>query len=288
MLGLIAVGIGSLHLLWQYAVTGDPFLNPYTLWWSYDKIGFGPGVGRIPGGHTLYQAWINTRFNIYVGRFDLFGWAGCSLIFLPFGLLAILRDRNWRFLLPLGVFVSLFILYFAYWIGAWIFGPRYYFEGLYSLTVLSSLGIAFLAGWPTRPNQPFPNYSGIKKARPLALAAILSMLVVMNLIFYTPPRLEMLHGLYGVQRSHLAPFLTPAAQELAPALIVVHTRHGWIEYGTLLELESPFLDTPFIFIFSRGAEEDSRAFSFFPERTVYHYYPADDPFQFFLEPRTTD
>ena len=285
LLGACMLLISSLYLVWQYAVTGDPMLNPYTLWWGYDKIGFGPGVGRIAGGHTLNQAWVNTRFNITVGRFDLFGWAGYSLIFLPFGLIAILRDRNWRALLPVSVFASLFILYHAYWIGAWVFGPRYYYEGLFSLTLLSAAGIALLAGWPTRPGQPFPNYAGWRKAQPLAMTALVSLLLALNLLFYTPARLGMLHGLYGVGRAHLRPFQTPEARRLAPALIVVHTSRSWIEYGTLLELEDPFLDSPFIFVYSRGPEVDSQVAAHFPDRNVFHYYPAEDPYKFFTAPR---
>jgi hypothetical protein len=283
--GLIVAAISSLHFVWQYAVTGDPFLNPYTLWWPYDRVGFGPGAGRVLGGHNFTQAWVNTKFNFFVGRFDLFGWAGVSWIFLPFGLLAVLRDRNWRALLPTGVFISLVILYFAYWIGAWIFGPRYYYEGLYSLTLLSGAGIAFLAGWPTIPGKPFPNFSGWRKAQPLTITAVLSLLVATNLCFFTPARLAMLKGLYGVSRSHQTPFLTPEAQNLTPALIVVHIKNGWIEYGTLLELETPFLNTPFIFVYSRGPEVDSFVASMFPDRSVYHYYPADEPYTFYTAPR---
>jgi len=285
LFGMISVAIGSLHLLWQYAVTGNAFTNPYELWWSYDRVGFGPGVGRIPGGHTLYQAWVNTRFNIYAGIRDLFGWANLSWIFLPFGVVAVARDRNWRSILPISVFVSLFLFYFAYWIGAWVFGPRYYFEGLFSLTILSATGIAFLAGWPTLPGHAFPNYSGWRKTQPLAVTFFVSLLVCANLFGYLPQRLKMLHGLYGMERSHLTPFLTPQAQELTPALIVVHTKNSWSEYGTLLELESPFLDTPFIFIYSWGSEVDNRVISFFPNRHIFHYYPAEAPFTFYTSPR---
>ncbi len=187
LFGGLTLAIASLHFAWQYAVTGDPLLNPYTLWWPYDKIGFGPGVGRIDGGHTLNQAWVNTRFNIHVGRFDLFGWAGWSLIFLPFGLIALIRDRNSRAILPVSVFFSLFVLYHAYWIGAWVFGPRYYYEGLFSLTLLTALGIAFLAGWPTLPGVPFPNYSGWRKAQPLGMTFLLGLLLAANLTLYSPP-----------------------------------------------------------------------------------------------------
>ena len=270
--------------VWQFAVTGSPTLNPYTLWWSYDKVGFGPGHGHLPGGHTLDQAWINTRFNIAVGKSDLFGWATYSWIFLPFGLLAILRDRNARSLLPVGIFISLFVIYMAYWIGAWLFGPRYYYEGLISLTLVTAAGIAFLAGWPTRPGQPFPRYTGARKAQPLLMTGLLALLVTANLWFYLPARMQTMYGLYGVSRRHAEPFLASNAQELTPALIVVHTSKQWIEYGTLIDLETPFLDSPFIFVISRGLDVDETVAAHFPDRTVYHYYPADQPFTFYTAP----
>ena len=284
-LGFTALAISSLLFVWQYAVTGNPTLNPYTLWWNYDKIGFGPGHGHLPGGHTLDQAWINTRFNITIGKYDLFGWAKFSWIFLPFGLLAILRERNWRALLPISIFICLFFVYMAYWIGAWLFGPRYYYEGLISLTLLSAAGIALLASWPTRPDQPFPNYPGWLKARPLALTALLAILVTTNLWFYLPGRMQIMHSLYGISRSHEEPFLSPNAKEFAPALIIVHTADKWIEYGTLIGLETPFLDSPFIFVISRGLEVDEAVASHFPDRKVYHYYPADQPYTFYTAPR---
>jgi len=283
-LGVITLSLISLHFIWQYAVTGDPLLNPYTLWWEYDKVGFGPGVGRIEGGHTLDQAWINTKFSLFVGRFDLFGWGSYSWIFLPFGLLAILRDRNWRGLLPILVFPSLVILYLAYWIGSSLFGPRYFYEGIFSLTYLSALGIALLAGWPTKPGIGFPNYSGLRRLRPLVITALVVLLVLTNLLFYTPIRLGGMHGLYGVQRSHQEPFLSDHNQKYSPALIIVHTSGKWIEYGTLLELENPFLNTPFIFVISRGVKADSRVALNFPDRKVFHYYPTVAPYIFYTAP----
>ncbi|NJN44595.1 MAG: hypothetical protein HC806_07670, partial [Anaerolineae bacterium] len=32
--GFIALAVSSLHFLWQAVATGDPLLNPYTLWWE--------------------------------------------------------------------------------------------------------------------------------------------------------------------------------------------------------------------------------------------------------------
>jgi hypothetical protein len=272
-----------LHFLWQYAVTGDATLNPYTLWWEYDKVGFGPGVGRTEAGHTLRQAWVNTKYSIWVGRHDLFGWGSFSWIFLPFGLYVILRYRIWAGLLLASVLPSLVLVYLAYWIGSWLFGPRYYYEGLYSLTIVSSVGIAWLAGWPYRPDMPWIAYHGWRRVRPLAMTAILALLLSANLLFYTPLRVGGMYGLYTISRDRMDPFLTEEAQALTPALVIVHPDR-WMEYGSLLELQNPSLDTPFIFVMSRGRTPDQLLSSDYPDRRIIHYYP-DEPGVFYDQPR---
>jgi hypothetical protein len=282
-IGALAGAIAALTLLWQYAVTGDAFLNPYTLWWPYDKIGFGPGVGRAEGGHTLSLARLNTKFSLEVGYKDLFGWATFSWIFLPIGLLTILFRRNWLALLIAGVPVSLVLVYLAYWVGSWLFGPRYYYEALFSLALVSAAGIAWLAGWPVRPEEEWRTYSGWKKARPLGVAALVTFLILTNLVFYTPIRLQGMRGLYEMDRADLAPFETEQAKELTPALVIVHPKR-WMSYGVLLELQDPFLDTPFIFVYTRGPGPDQKVAEAFPERRVLHYYP-EDPYVFLTSPK---
>lgn len=284
LVGLILLVFGALHLLWQFYLTGDALLNPYTLWWEYDRIGFGPGVGRRSEGHTLRQAWINTRHSLRVGNHDLFGWLGYSWIFLPFGLAAVIKKRNWMALVVAGVYPCLILFHFAYWIGSSLFGPRYFYEGLYSYILISAAGIALLAGWPLQKGDKFPALRGWTRARPLAVTGLVIALVAVNLLAYLPPRLDMMRGLYGVERRHLQPFLTPEAQELAPALVIVHPQKAWIEYGTLIELVSPYLDTPFLIVITRGEQVDTRVARHFPDRAVYHYY-QDQPYLFYTAPR---
>jgi hypothetical protein len=282
-IGALALGIASLNFLWQYAVTGDPWLNPYTLWWPYDKVGFGPGYGVTAGGHSLMLAIRNTDFSLRVGSGDLFGWGYLSPFFLPFGMLAAIRKRNWHALLVSSIFASLVLVYLAYWVGSWLFGPRYYYESLYSLTLISAAGIAYLAGWPIGPSETWKAFDGIKRFRPLGMVFLLGLLVSASLIFYTPQRIGGMHGLFGMGRANLEPFLTPQAQALTPALIIVHT-DLWIDYGALLPLEDPFLDTPFIFAWSIGPNTDAALAADFPDRHIYHYYP-DTPYVFYIGPR---
>lgn len=272
-IGAIAIAVGALILLWQYAVTGDPFINPYTLWWSYDKVGFGPGFGRQSEGHNLYWAWRNLEVSLEAGGRDFFGWGGFSWVFLPAGLWAMRRNRPaW---LTSAVFVNLAGIYMLYWIVVGPLGPRYYYEGLYSLTLVSAAGILWLADWAKGKNW--------RKARSLIVALLLALLVGYNLFSYLPARLRGMRGLYGVERADLQPFLTQEAQALAPALIVVHIQETWTDYGALLDLQDPWLTSLFIFALSNGPKADSALQDDYPERQLYHYYP-NKPDKFYTSP----
>jgi hypothetical protein len=52
----------------------------------------------------------------------------------------------------------------------------------------------------------------------------------------------------------------------------------------LLELQDPFLDSPFLVVFNRGPAADARLARAFPERSIYHYYP-EDPGRFYTAPK---
>jgi hypothetical protein len=279
--GALTLALSSLHIVWQFAVSGDPWLNPYTLWWPYDKVGFGPGVGRLPQGNTLLQSWYNTQVSLFIGAHDLFGWGAYSWIFIPFGLWAMRRQP--RLLLLSSVFPALVLVYLAYWVGSYLFGPRYFYEGLYSLTLTSAAGIAWLAGWPRRLGEQWQSYSGRQRLRPLLVTAVLALLLWTNLWFYLPARLASMTDLYGISRARMATFLTPETREFAPALIIVHADR-WMQYAPMLELASPALDSPFIFARSGGRPDDVRIAAAFPQRTTLHYY-IDEPGVLYSFPR---
>ena len=266
IVGAVAAGLALWHFVWQRAVTGSPWVNPYTLWWPYDKIGFGPGHGVR--GHTFHLAWINFRFSMGLGTYDLLGWGKFSWLFVPFGLWAVRKQaKTWP---VLAVFPALIAVYWAYWVGAWLFGPRYYYEGFYSITLASAVGILWLAG---RFPAPAKAKSRFLLGRQAAVAGLVAFLVLLNLHWYLPLRLDAMKGLYGISRAALAPFQTEEAQALTPALVVVETNH-WMPYGALLTLEDPWLTTPFIFAWYRGVRSTHRLREAFPDRTVILYDPA--------------
>lgn len=281
MTGLLAGGLAGLFFVWQYAVTGNFLLNPYTLWWEYDKIGFGPGIGVQEGGHNLYWARLNLKHSLHSGVSDLFGWGRISWIFLPFGLLALRRQKSvWA---TIAIAPSLMLFYMLYWIGAQLYGPRYYFEGLISTTLLTSAGIVWLAGKLPGMRQDSRDW-WLSRLRFAVTCGFVLLLMVCNLWFYLPARLGGMLHLYGASRQQLLPFQSPNAADLTPALVFVHRQKNWREYATLLELSSPYLDTPFVFVFSRSEEDNLQVVRAFPGRKVWHYYP-DEPYRFYTAPR---
>lgn len=262
-----------LHFLWQAAVTGDPFLNPYTLWWSYDTIGFGPGHGIQAGGYKLIDLFSNIGINLYTASLDVHGWAGLSWLFLPAGIIAIWQNKKaW---LICSVFPSLVFAYSFYWIGSWLLGPRYYYEGLPAWIYLTSAGIFWIARKAINRWQ----YSG-RWLFGLLIGSVL-LLTSLNFRYYIPIRVLGLHGLYGARQERLIPFQQPGTLSLAPALFVVSTHTDWIEYGSLIDLSSPFNDSPFLFTIDLGMEGICILSDAFPERYIYLYDP-DTPFTFTL------
>jgi 4-amino-4-deoxy-L-arabinose transferase-like glycosyltransferase len=71
LLGLLPF-VASL-LAYNLQTTGDPLRSAYELWWSFDRWGFGEGIGP-GGGHTLEQGLANARFNLARLADYLFGW----------------------------------------------------------------------------------------------------------------------------------------------------------------------------------------------------------------------
>ncbi len=270
---VLALAVMALLPVWNAALAGDPWLNPYTLWWDYDRIGFGPGFGRTTTGHSLALARLNLRVSLGVGQHDVFGWPFLSWVFLPFGALALRRARDaW---LIAGLIPGLIVAYGFYWIGTWLFGPRYYFEALPAAAILTGAGIAWLGGWGD------PTQGRWKRLRGSGTAAVVLVLVALNGAFYLPMRLESLRGLYGVS----GPKRDAFASAVPPnAFVIVHPAESWTDYGTLLTLEPPFCECDRVLVYSRGARVDARAAAVYPDMDVYHYYP-DEPGVFRVEAR---
>jgi len=253
----LALAVAALWPTWQWAQTGDPWRNLYTLWWPYDRVGFGPGIGVLESGHTLGQAWINTRHSLAAWRHDLFGWPFVSWIFLPFGMWALRRrSEAW---VAAAVFPSLIVVYLAYWVGSWLLGPRYFVEAVPALAAVSAGGIVWLAG-------PAP-----ARGRRIAIASLVVGLLLIDLAGYLPARLGGLRGLFGITRASLEAFqrVDPGA-----AVVVVRRNPAWHGYGNLLTLTAPFRESALLLVYERGPEIDAAVVGLYPDLAAFVYDPA--------------
>lgn len=280
-IGLIAIVLMPVHFLWQYALTGDPLKNPYTIVWPYDTIGFGPGIGRQTGGYQLRMAIGNARSGLYVGMFDLFGWLKYSWILLPVGLIAVIRD--WRSLLVGSTAITVVAAYALYWIGSDLFGPRYYYEALPACILLTAAAISWMAGLPEKITG-LPFWKSLQTWRFVLVSLVSVFFVVCSLYYYLPSRLPRFYGLYGANATRLLPFINMNKPGITPALVIVHITKSWTDYSTLTELSNPYFDTPYVFSLSKGEKSDAIAAGMFPGRYVWHYYP-DEPYVLRAAPR---
>ncbi|HWQ45585.1 MAG TPA: hypothetical protein VN376_01895 [Longilinea sp.] len=277
-IGIFAVFCVGLYLLWQYHVTGSPLTNPYTLWWSYDTIGFGPGHGRQEGGYMPDDIWMATKPGLESLLDDTYGWENLSWVFLPFGLIALWKNRQaW---LVSSILPMLILAYLLYWINAQLFGPRYYYEGIESFSLLSAAGITWLVG--EIPKTGFKFIETERWLRPLIVLIGLSALVGWNLISYLPERLQGMYGLYGANETRLSIFTNPATAPETPAVVIVHIHESWIEYGALLDLSTPYLDTPYVITLNMGEDNNQIVNDAFPDRYIYEYDPSGDFYHFIL------
>jgi hypothetical protein len=139
-------------------LTGRPTYAPHTLWsdrtWGpgVDVIGFGRNVG-IPTwenmdplpGHGPVDVVLNLNKNLFVANVDLFGWPFGSLVFVLIAILAARWQPGDRILLA--VTAATVAGHSLYWFpGGPDFGPRYWYQAIVPLVVLSVRGAQHVAG----------------------------------------------------------------------------------------------------------------------------------------------
>ncbi|MBN1267370.1 MAG: hypothetical protein JXA25_17900 [Anaerolineales bacterium] len=259
LIGLQAAIFCLILPLWQAALTGDPRQNLYTLWWPYDRYGFGAGVGVTESGHSLRLAWMNIRISLKSGAKDLFGWFSFSWILMPFGLLAYRRNRKqW---LLLGSTANLILVYGGYWVGSWLYGPRYYFEGIPAACILTAAGVEWLAGWGIQAQGKW------QPARRWLAAGLLAVLTGINVFGYLPARLLEAGSINGMSADN-----GWLLEELDsdPALVFIETRDSWWEYGLYVPLAPPFSKRPLQAALDRGMAANQLVIEGYPGWRVYH------------------
>ncbi len=245
--------------VYNVALTGSPLTNTYALWWSMDRLGFGPGIGVSPGGHSLYTAIVNFRIDFSQFGQMLSGWPdalGVSLAWLPLIaglLLPPMTKRDWALLLPPFALIGAYFLYWAR--GSSFYGPRYYAEAMPFLWLIIARGLIKICA--------------IKNRWPRRLVYVaLPLLVAGNIVSIIEPHFITGFAQYRLARRSLN---TVAQADVHHALIFVRAPQ-WQDYADLGWLNAPNLpDGDLIFAYDFGPTGNARLIAAYPDRAVYYF-----------------
>ena len=83
LIGLVPPAV--ILLLYNWRLTGSPLVSPYSLWWPFDHLGFGPTTGMY--GFTPAFGFWNASYNLEMLQAHLFGWPfylTLAFAFIPF------------------------------------------------------------------------------------------------------------------------------------------------------------------------------------------------------------
>lgn len=260
----------SFYLLYNAILMGDPLLRPFSVHRPWDRLGFGPGIGNL-GRFTPADGLENVKDNLRVLRSHLFGWPPVfTLAFIPVPFL--LGSRRLGDYLLLGGFLSLVLAYFFYWAHGIMFGPRYYYEALPMLLLLTAGGIESLVQlcqliipkmWV---RLPLPSRWASTVAA-LPVAALLTALLFSNLIVYLPVQLQVYHG-YNFTSAKSLQVVARSGVKHAIVFIESNPEWQWWKYGAVFPANSPLLDTDIIYARDLGGLNQA-LMTLYPERCYY-------------------
>jgi hypothetical protein len=269
-------GVG-LYLAYNAAVTDDPFLLPRLVVDGRDRFGFGIGVGFY-NEHTVAAGLVNIEEQLVSLGFLLAGWPfgfSLALVLLPF---LTWRLKWWD--VPYGALILLYVLtYGAYYYHGIVFGPRYLFEAVPALAILTARGFAGLTEhvgcWLTALG-----FSGGWWRARQATAVVALALFACNLGYFLPRQATLYANYPGallnivvLDDGVLQRDLAGRTSRLTNALVV--TDEWWWYMSYFAALNCPTLDCSTLFALGSGDEIRTRLREAFPDRAWYNVVLRD-------------
>ena len=277
--GLAVFALG--YFLYNLALTGDPFLLPRHVRWAPDRIGFGEGVGFY-GQHTLASGLVNADQMLTALTISLLGWPfylTLALIAIPF-LLG--RATSWDWLHGL-IFTGFVLTYIAYYYNGIILGgPRYYFDALPSLILLSARGFIVLSRDTARLLRSLRRDKtwAIDRCRARNAAFVFGVaLVACNLLYFAPRQFVLYQRFPNYPRPNtvLGDFvgrdMTGRVSALSDAVVTIDDP---LVFGVYLAaLNHPCLDCSTVFAYLPDQQSEAELRAAFPDRTWFRVVDRD-------------
>jgi hypothetical protein len=269
------------NALFNALLTGDPQVTPRSLFFAGDHWGFGQGVGFY-GQHTLAAGFVNIDELLTILQIDLFGWP----FYLTLAFLAIpfLTRRcvgaDWFMLAVAAIMTGAYIGYFYH--GIYL-GPRYLFETLPFLLILTSRGLFTLAATAMDARQAISTWFMRKKGKTFVSSqprvsimtiALVVALLLCNILYYMPRQIALYQDFSGLPAGYAINLPEIYHPPLHNAIIV--TGDYTIYQMVLFPLNDPLLHDDVLYAFASSSADYAELRSAFPGRTLYQLVIAQD------------
>jgi hypothetical protein len=254
-------------------LTGSPVVTPRQLYFPGDHWGFGQNIGFF-GEHTLAAGIVNLDQLLTSLAIDLFGWPFyLTLAFLAIPFL-VWRTRPADWLLAVGAVVMIGA-YVGYFFNGIYLGPRYLFESLPFLLILTARGIFTLGGAARDVRRMVrawigiqPNVtSGLLSSASLATVGLIIALVACSVLYYIPRQIVVHQDFTDFPAGvHIDTevFNHPPVHHA----IVVTDNYALYQY-TLFSLNDPLLHGDVLYAVASDPSQCRELRAAFPGRKVY-------------------
>lgn len=278
----IAFAFFSINIYVNMALTHNPWETPRLLFYAPDHWGFGMGVGFY-GEHTFAAGLVNLDELLTILSIDLYGWPfyfTLAFVALPFLTLRA-TAADWLLLISEIILTGAYVGYFYH--GIYL-GPRYLFETLPFLLILTAHGIFVLADASKTVATRIWRYSKTRPREPLTLinrvsiptTLLVLVLVLSNLMYFLPRQIEIYRSFSGINnrsRIDLNQIYHPSLP-LHNAIVVTDDS---LAYQLIyFPLNDPYLRGDVLYAFATTTADYNELRADYPDRRFYYINIAPD------------
>jgi nitrate reductase NapE component len=272
-LSFLAIGLVFVVMSLEFDafLTHSPWVTPRSLFFAGDHWGFGQGVGFY-GQHTLAAGFVNLDELLTILAIDLYGWPFyLTLAFLALPFLARkAKGADWFLLVSTVVLTGVYVGYFYH--GIYL-GPRYLFETLPFLLMLTARGIVTLAAWSVDTVGILEQHWHVRHAvgRKIVISiptvSLVTLLILCNLLYFLPRQVELHRNYSGLPSGYHIELDAVYHPPLHNALIV--TDDYTIYQFVLFPLNDPLLHGDLVYAWASSAADYAELRAAFPGRQLY-------------------
>jgi hypothetical protein len=270
---LALVVTANIYVLYNTFQTGDPLTAPRAIFSPSDRYGFGPDIGFY-GQHTLAAGFVILNQLLTALQTTLYGWPFyLTLALLPCAYLVRRRVTRWDVFFG-GMIILLLALQVGYFYHGIYLGPRYLYEALPFLLLLTArgaMGLADASGRAARwawaaVKRPTTKRTATVTGR-LAVAGLLVALIACNALYYLPRQVTLRANYSGLPIWE--PVDVGAIYAFQQPRAVVVTDDRAIYNYVLFPLNDPDLAAQTIYAWAATSDDRAALHAEFPDHTIY-------------------